>query len=97
MDDDKDRIDSVFRRRRKLDRRYSIENRGNIFNFEHLHKNIMNRLESLFNDLSGKRMPDLGSRELFWTEKILRMGFKLKSVLDFRNWPEDWAESSLFC
>ncbi len=57
----------------------------------------MNRLESLFNDLSGKRMPDLGSRELFWTEKILRMGFKLKSVLDFRNWPEDWAESSLFC
>ena len=97
MGEDKGRIDSVFRRRRRLNRRYSIENRNNILKFEHFHKSIKNRLESLFDDLSGKRMPDLGSGELFWTEKILRMGFKLTLVLDFRNWPEDWAESFLFC
>lgn len=88
MDDDKGRIDSVFRERNRLTERYSLANPGNLFNFEHLLERIKIRLESLYEDLGGVRMLDLGSGELFWTEKIVELGLSRNNSIasDLLHW-----------
>ncbi len=67
-------MDDVYRERAGLSRRYSLENRGNRFNFEWLHDTIAERLRSIFGELADLRLLDLGAGELFWTEKLIQMG-----------------------
>jgi ubiquinone/menaquinone biosynthesis C-methylase UbiE len=74
-------MDRVYRERKKLADRYSLDNAGNRFNFEQLHERIKNQLNSLYGDISTVKMLDLGSGELFWTREFIKLGIEYQNCI----------------
>jgi ubiquinone/menaquinone biosynthesis C-methylase UbiE len=74
MNNDRARLEEIYKKRAGLSSRYSLDNPGNRFNFDLLYRGINDRLTSTFGDLTMVRMLDLGSGELFWPEKMILMG-----------------------
>lgn len=81
MTEDSNKIDDVFKKRVGLSDKYSLDNRGNRFNFERLRSRINDQLHTYFGDLNKVRMLDLGAGELFWTEEIMSMGISPENCI----------------
>ncbi len=81
MSDDRESMDRVYRERKKLADRYSLDNAGNRFNFEQLRGRIKNHLKSLYGDISTVKMLDLGSGELFWIREFIELGIKRQNCI----------------
>jgi len=81
MSDDRESMDRVYRERKKLADRYSLDNAGNRFNFEQLRGRIKNQLNSLYGDISTVKMLDLGSGELFWTREFIKLGIEYQNCI----------------
>jgi len=74
MVDDKKKMEEVYRDRRRLSARYSLDNPGNRFNIRFLLDRIAEQARSRFDDLPAISLLDLGSGDLFWIEEFIRMG-----------------------
>jgi len=73
--DEKDRIDRVFKSRRHLAGRYSLDIAGNRYNFLNLLTEIETFLKSHFENLSDIRLLDVGCGDMFWLEEMINIGF----------------------
>jgi ubiquinone/menaquinone biosynthesis C-methylase UbiE len=76
MVNDKKKMDVVYRERKRLSTRYSLDNPGNRFNIRFLLDRMEESLRSRFDDLSTVSLLDLGSGDLFWIEEFIRMGIR---------------------
>lgn len=71
---DREKMDDVYEKRKRLSWKYSLDNAGNYFNYRILCSRIESLLKSNYGDLSAVRMLDIGAGPLLWLEEFSRMG-----------------------
>jgi ubiquinone/menaquinone biosynthesis C-methylase UbiE len=88
MRNDKKKMDEVYRERKRLASRYSLDNPGNRFNIASLLAKVSNALHTRFSDLSLASLLDIGSGDLFWVEEFVRMGVPRSACVgsDLLDW-----------
>ncbi len=88
MSDEQESMDRVYRRRQVRADKYSLENAGNLYNYNTLHSALQAKLNLLFSDLSQPKLLDLGAGELFWVEEFTKMGLAHKNCIgaDILTW-----------
>ncbi len=75
MDDEKQRLDQVFRGREDVAGKYRLDNPGNRFNFEILRAGITGRFHDLRFNRTEMKILDLGAGEMIWGDQLVAMGF----------------------
>jgi ubiquinone/menaquinone biosynthesis C-methylase UbiE len=81
VENEREKMERVYRERQSLMPRYALDNPGNKFNYEHLQSAIARRLTCLFPALDTIRCLDLGSGILFWPEELIRIGVRRERCL----------------
>jgi len=71
---DRERMERVYRERKSLSGRYSLDNPGNRFNYELLRNGLHGILSRHFPDMSTVSLLDIGAGDLFWADQFVRMG-----------------------